>query len=164
MEPMASRLPRVIRWTFLGGIATFAAIQLVPYGRDHANPPVTEAASFVPGPGLELARGACFDCHSNETSWPWYTNVAPASWLVQRDVDEGRATLNFSEWDRPQPEVEELVEVIADGEMPPANYALIHPDARLSDAERATLIAAMRAMLRASPPIAGGDDDHEGEG
>ena len=95
------------------GIAMFLAIQLVPYGRDHTNPLVTEAAAFGPGAGLELARGACFDCHSNETEWPWYTNVAPASWLVQRDVDEGRATLNFSEWDRPQAEVDELFDVIA---------------------------------------------------
>jgi len=131
------------------------AVQFVPYGRDHSNPPVTQAAAFAPGPGLELARGACFDCHSNETAWPWYTNIAPGSWLVQRDVDEGRATLNFSEWDRPQPEVDELLEVVREGGMPPTSYSLIHPSARLSDAERATLLDAMRQMLRESPPIQG---------
>ena len=128
--------------------------QFVPYGRDHTNP-VTRAAAFAPGPGLELARGACFDCHSNETVWPWYTNVAPGSWFVQRDVDEGRATLNFSEWDRPQAEVDELLEVVREGEMPPTSYSLIHPAARLSDAERATLLEAMRQMLFDSPPIQG---------
>jgi len=155
---MARRLPRWIRWGLVGALGALALIQLVPYGRDHTNPAVTRAASFAPGPGLELARGACFDCHSNETAWPWYTNIAPASWLVQRDVDEGRATVNFSEWDRPQSEVDELLDVIRDGDMPPTSYTLIHPRARLSDAERATLLDAMRRMLRDSPPIAAEDD------
>jgi len=161
---MARRLPRWLRWGFVGLLAIFVAIQFVPYGRDHTNPPVTQAAAFAPGPGLELARGTCFDCHSNETAWPWYTNIAPGSWLVQRDVDEGRATLNFSEWDRPQAEVDELLDVVQDGEMPPVSYTLIHPSARLSDAERATLFAAMEQMLQDSPPIQGeGEPEDEDE-
>jgi mono/diheme cytochrome c family protein len=139
----------------VASLGLMVVVQFVPYGRDHTNPPVTQAAAFAPGPGRELARGACFDCHSNETVWPWYTNIAPGSWLVQRDVDEGRATLNFSEWDRPQAEVDELLEVVRDGEMPPTSYSLIHPSARLSDAERATLLEALRQMLRDSPPIQG---------
>ncbi|HET9310143.1 MAG TPA: heme-binding domain-containing protein [Actinomycetota bacterium] len=155
---MARRLPRWIRWGLVGALGALVVIQFVPYGRDHTNPPVTRPASFAPGPGLELARGACFDCHSNETAWPWYTNIAPASWLAQRDVDEGRATVNFSEWDRPQSEVDELIDVIRDGDMPPTSYTLIHPQAHLSDAERATLLDAMLRMLRDSPPIAGEDD------
>jgi Haem-binding domain len=69
-----------------------------------------------------LAVTACFDCHSNETAWPWYTNVAPMSWLTQRDVDEGRDALNFSEWDRPQ-DAEDVSEVIREGEMPPCPTA-----------------------------------------
>jgi mono/diheme cytochrome c family protein len=148
----------VNRWGLVGALGAFLLIQLVPYGRDHTNPPVTQAAAFAPGPGLELARGACFDCHSNETEWPWYTNIAPASWLAQRDVEGGRETVNFSEWDRPQAEVDELLEVIRDGDMPPTSYTLIHPGARLTDAERATLLDAVRRMLRDSPPIAGEDE------
>lgn len=160
---MARRLPRWIRWGFLGLLAFFVAIQFVPYGRDHTNPPVAQAASFAPGAGLELARGACFDCHSNETQWPWYTNIAPGSWLVQRDVDEGRATLNFSEWNRPQAEVDELLDVVEGGGMPPVSYTLIHPSARLSDADRATLLAAMEQMLKDSPPTQGeGEPEDEG--
>ena len=108
-RPMTRRLPRWVRWGFRGAIVSFAAIQLLPYGRDHTNPPVTQAAAFAPGPGLDLARGGCFDYHSNETAWPWYTNVAPGSCLVQRDVDDGRAALNISEWDRSQPKVDELL-------------------------------------------------------
>lgn len=152
---MARRLPRWVRWSFWGALGLFALIQFVPYGRDHTDPPVTQAAAFGPGDGLDIARGACFDCHSNETSWPWYTNVAPGSWLVQRDVDEGRATLNFSEWDRPQPGVDELLEVVEEGSMPPASYSLIHAAARLSEEERATLLTTMRQMLQDSPPIQG---------
>jgi mono/diheme cytochrome c family protein len=145
------RLPRWIRRTFWISLGLFAAIQFVPYGRDHTNPPVTQAAAFGPGAGLDIARGTCFDCHSNETTWPVYSNVAPMSWLIQRDVDEGRATLNFSEWNRPQ-ETKDLLEVVRDGEMPPRNYTLLHPDARLTDEERATLIAALRGVLADDPP------------
>ncbi len=142
-----------MRRTFWIGLAVFAAIQFVPYGRDHAAPPITQRAAFGPGEGLELVRGACFDCHSNETVWPWYSNVAPVSWLTQRDIDAGRAVLNFSEWDRPQEGAKDLVEVVRDQEMPPLNYTLLHPGARLSDGERARVIAELRAMLEASPPI-----------
>ena len=163
MGAVARRLPRWMRRTLVGAIVLLAAIQLVPYGRDHTNPPVTQAAAFGPGAGLQLARGACFDCHSNETEWPWYTNVAPVSWLVQRDVDDGRATLNFSEWDRPQSQVDELLEVIEEASMPPRTYTVTHPAARLSDAERAALIEAMDQMLRDSPPLQG-DDGSENHG
>lgn len=64
------------------------AAQFVPYGRDHTNPPVSQAAAFAPGPGP--ARGACVDRHSNETVWPWYTSIAPGSWLVQLTADPRR--------------------------------------------------------------------------
>ena len=146
------RFPRWARRTFWGAVALFAIIQLVPFGRDHDNPPVTRAAAFAPGEGLDLVRGTCFDCHSNETTWPWYSNVAPTSWLVQHDVDEGRAALNFSRWDRPQEGAKDLLEVVEDGEMPPKTYTLLHPGARLTDEERATLLAELRAMLDRSPP------------
>jgi hypothetical protein len=115
------------------------AIQLVPYGRDHTNPPVTREPTWDSATTRSLAVTACFDCHSNETAWPWYTNVAPVSWLVQHDVDEGREALNFSEWDRPQ-EADEAAEAVAEREMPPDIYVLLHPDARLSDADRDLLI------------------------
>jgi hypothetical protein len=77
------------------------------------------------------------------------------SWLVQRDVDEGRRTINFTEWDRPQAEIDEVFEVIAEGEMPPWNYTLTHRGARLSEQERQHLIDGLRATFRASPPIQG---------
>ena len=78
------------------------AIQLVPYGRDHDNPPVLADAPWDSARTRELAVRACFDCHSNETHWPWYSNIAPISWLTQNNVKEGRDELNFSEWNRRQ--------------------------------------------------------------
>ena len=83
-----------------------------------------------------LAKQACFDCHSNETEWPAYASIAPASWLVQRDVNEGRAILNLSEWPRAQEEANKASEELLEGEMPPAAYRLIHAHARLSTADR----------------------------
>ena len=101
----------------------------------------------------QLTKDACFDCHSNETTWPWYSNVAPVSWMVQHDVDSGRATLNFSEWNRPQEaELDELVEVVKGGEMPPWYYRIAHPKSRLSDAEKAALAAGLAQTVRSSPP------------
>lgn len=72
-------------------------IQAVLYGRQHSNPPVVAEPKWDAPQTRSLAARACFDCHSNETVWPWYSNFAPISWLVQRDVDEGRRALNFSE-------------------------------------------------------------------
>lgn len=116
------------------------AIQLVPYGRDHTNPPVLQEPAWDSPQTRALAQRACFDCHSNETVWPWYSSIAPVSWLTQRDVDEGRAKLNFSEWGRGEQEADEIAEVIREGEMPMPIYLLQHPEARLSAAEKQALI------------------------
>jgi mono/diheme cytochrome c family protein len=119
-----------------GVLGTFLAIQLVPYGRDHTNPPATGEPAWDAPATRALAKQACFDCHSNETAWPGYASIAPASWLVQHDVDEGRAVLNFSEWTRPQKEAKKAAAETREGEMPPAAYRLIHAHARLSARER----------------------------
>jgi hypothetical protein len=138
------------RWRILIGFAVvFVLLQAVPYGRAHTNPP-TRREPVWDSPGTrELARRACFDCHSNETVWPWYSHVAPFSWLVQRDVDGGRAKLNFSEFDRRQDEADETAEVLEEGEMPPWFYLPTHPEARLTEAERATLLRGFRATFGA---------------
>jgi mono/diheme cytochrome c family protein len=137
-------------------LALFLLIQLVPYGRAHDNPPVTREARWPPGQGEQLAEQSCYDCHSNLTEWRWYSNVAPASWLVQHDVDEGRETLNFSEWNRGQPPLDELVEQVGSGEMPPWKYTLVHPSTSLSDAEKAQLTKALTQLYGADPPPIGG--------
>lgn len=137
-----SRLARGLG--FLAGILVI--IQFVPYGRDHANPPVVVEPAWDSTGTRDLAVRACFDCHSNETEWPWYSNIAPVSWLVQRDVDEGRDELNFSEWHLDQ-EGDEAAEAVSDRSMPPRQYLLTHPEARLDDLERGLLTAGFAATL-----------------
>jgi hypothetical protein len=128
------------------GVA-FVAAQFVPYGRDHLNPPVvTEPTWDSPGTRA-LASQACFDCHSNETAWPVYSRVAPVSWLIQHDVAEGRAVLNFSEWQRPQKEATESAEEVREGEMPPGIYGLMHAHARLDAADRERLARGLEKTL-----------------
>jgi mono/diheme cytochrome c family protein len=151
-----------------GGAAALAlvgavGIQLVPYGRDHTNPPVRQEPAWDSPRTRELAQRACFDCHSNETTWPAYASVAPFSWIVQDHVDEGRALLNFSEFDRPQEEAEEAAEVVAEGEMPLWDYALMHPSAKLTDAETQDLIAGLRATLGGEGEVARADHEEEEE-
>jgi hypothetical protein len=138
---------RLFGLVLLAAVVLFGLIQLVPYGRDHSNPPVQQEPNWDSPRTRELAVGACFDCHSNETIWPWYSNVAPVSWLVQRDVDEGRSRLNFSEWNVRGRGVGELTEVIREGEMPPSQYKLMHASARLSADEKDALINGLTATL-----------------
>ena len=137
------------RWVKGGliGIAALAVIiQVVPYGRDHSNPPVVEEPAWDSVQTRELAVGACFDCHSNETVWPWYSNIAPISWALQRDVEQGREELNFSEWHLEQ-EGDEAAETVRDGSMPPWQYTLTHPEARLSAEQVAALEAGLVATF-----------------
>ena len=124
-----------------------AAIQAVPYGRNHANPSARAEPRWDSEQTRALTARACFDCHSNQTVWPWYSNLAPVSWLIQRDVDEGRKVLNFSEWDRRQDEARESAKTVRKGEMPPWFYAAIRPDARLTAAEQDALVRGLEATL-----------------
>jgi mono/diheme cytochrome c family protein len=126
--------------TAIGLVATFLLIQLVPYGRDHSNPAVAQDVVWANSRTEQLARQACYDCHSNETTWPWYSNVAPVSWLVQHDVDEGRAELNFSEWSGSQRKAHESADAVQEGDMPVWYYTITHPGARLSGQEKQDLV------------------------
>lgn len=124
-----------------------AAIQLIrpartnppvdPQREIHASLPLDSAAS-----GL-LSR-ACNDCHSNRTVWPWYSHVAPSSWLVVSDVNRGRKALNFSEWsaystEDQQKHLAEVCKEVTEGEMPGFPYMVMHPNAQLSESDRAAL-------------------------
>ena len=119
----------------------FLGMQLVPVERQ--NPPV-ETEVPASEKVRSILRRACYDCHSNETRWPWYSRIAPVSWLVAHDVHEGREELNFSTWNRlsTKKQVEALHESweeVEEGEMPPWFYLPPHPDARLSAHDRAAL-------------------------
>jgi hypothetical protein len=136
----------------LGALALLALIQLVPYGRAHKDPSPTRQVRFSSAGTQRLFDGACADCHSDHTSWPLYSNVAPVSWLVQRDVDGGRRRMNLSEWDKPQPELRDVERVILGGGMPPLQYKLVHGKSRLSSAEKRQLAAGFRAIFASRPP------------
>lgn len=139
----------------LGVTGLFVAVQLVPYGRAHSNPPATRGARWSSAAGRRLAEQSCYDCHSNLTAWRWYSALAPASWLVQHDVEEGRGALNFSEWDRRQPDLGDVVEQVSGGEMPPLKYRLLHPSTTLSAQERDRLAAALTRLYATDPPGSG---------
>ncbi len=121
-------------------------IQLIPYGRNHTNPPVVQEPPWPDPETKALAQRACYDCHSNETVWTWYSNIAPVSWLVQRDVDEGREKLNFSEWGRGEQETDDAAETVQKGEMPLWFYTALHPEANLTADEKQKLIQGLQAM------------------
>jgi mono/diheme cytochrome c family protein len=147
---------RPILATLVVLFALFVLIQFVPYGHDHTNPKVNATPQWPSAEVEQLATSACADCHSNMTEWPKKARVAPVSWLIQHDVEEGRARLNWSE---PCGEADEVGEVIREGEMPPWQYTLIHRDAKLSAAEKDTLAAGLEDALSTirMSECAGGD-------
>jgi hypothetical protein len=119
-----------------------------------------EASSNVPAPVAATLRRACFDCHSNDTRWPWYSRVAPTSWLVVHDVNEGRGQMNFSHWgeyneyDRADM-LDEACKLATSGRMPLRPYLLMHRDAQLSREDLDALCAWTRAEIER---ITGGGD------
>lgn len=138
------------------GVAVLAAIQLVPYGRDHQNPPVTGEPAWDSPETRELFMQTCGDCHSNETRWPWYSSIAPASWLARLDVDMGRKHFNVSEWGRQaRNEGDEAAETLREGKMPPWFYLPAHPEAKLDEADKARLVEGLVATF--------GEEGHDEE-
>jgi mono/diheme cytochrome c family protein len=140
---------KILRWVLLAAVL----IQFVPFGRTHLNPPATREPSWNSPATRELFRRACFDCHSNQTVWPWYANVAPVSWLLQRDVNGGRTHLNFTEWDRPQRHAKDVAAEVKQSDMPPWFYLPLHAAARLTEAEKQALMdGAGKSLGPQAPP------------
>lgn len=153
VTPVQGASPR--RWT-LRRLATLAfglllaflvVIQLVPYGRNHTNPPVTGEPAWDSPETRALFSRACADCHSNATVWPWYSNVAPVSWLIARDISEGREKFNVSEWGRRKNKGDEAAETVQNGEMPLWFYLPLHSEAKLTPAEEQQFIAGLKATF-----------------
>ena len=161
--PPPARPRRRWRRAALVAAGLLGAAQLVPL--DRSNPPVT--ADFDGPPAVEaVLRASCYDCHSNETVWSWTAYVAPASWLVVRDVHRARDEFNLSEWDRLDADDRaelpaKMVEEVEEGAMPLPPYLLIHPEARVSDADLATLRA--WAGTTARPDDARPDDARDAD-
>ena len=131
---------------FLFGIMIlFALIQFIPYGKDHTNPPVVAEPKWDTKETKKLFNRACADCHSYETKWPWYSNIAPISWSLFHHVKEGREHFNVSAWGHQKKnEGKDAAEEVEEGEMPLTSYLLAHPEARLSDVEKETLIQGLK--------------------
>jgi hypothetical protein len=134
-----------LKWISGALVVVFGLLQLTNPAR--TNPPVVNdlAATNAPPPEITaLLRAACYDCHSHETKWPWYAHIAPASWLVVSDVNEGRRHIDFSDWptdpDTAARRLDRINEVLGYREMPPKQYTLFHPEARLTDAQRKQLM------------------------
>ncbi len=128
-------------------LGTVIIMQLIPYGHVHSNPPVA-ATPVWDSPRTEgLAVKACYNCHSHETEWPWYSYVAPVSWLIEQDVLLGREEMNFSDW---KPEDLNATHVATDvyvRHMPPVRYLPLHPSSRLTDQEKNDLAEGLRKTI-----------------
>ncbi|GGL16130.1 heme-binding domain-containing protein [Deinococcus radiotolerans] len=149
-----SLLPRLL----LGLVALFVLIQLVPYGRAHANPTVQAQPKWDSPQTEALFTRACADCHSHATVWPWYSNVAPVSWLVQRHVDEGRSKFNVNVPGYGR-EADEAAKTVRNGSMPEPTYLPMHPAARLTVQEKQQLAGGLAATFGREGADAGGDED-----
>ncbi|HVO26959.1 MAG TPA: heme-binding domain-containing protein [Candidatus Margulisiibacteriota bacterium] len=145
------------RTAIVGALAAiFAAIQFV--APERTNPPVHSDLGAPPDVN-DLLRRACFDCHSNETRWAWYSGVAPFSWLIVHDVGEGRRRLNFSEWAdyASDPETEkhklnQIIESLARGDMAPWYYGVLHPDGRLNRDQQTVITRWASQEANRTPP------------
>jgi len=134
--------------TLLSVIVLFGIIQLIPYGHNHDNPEIKSIVIWDNPKTEELFNKACSDCHSNNTKWPWYSNIAPISWLVTHDVEEGREHFNVSMIGyQKKNETNEAYEEVEDGEMPMAIYVLNHPEAKLTEEETKQLINGLKATF-----------------
>jgi hypothetical protein len=121
--------------TFL--VVVIIGIQFIPVER--TNPPVTSDID-APANIKEILRRACYDCHSNETNWAWYTKVAPASFLAVKDVNDARKKINFSEWgnytNKTEKMKDEIWDEIREEQMPPWQYKIFHKEAKLTPEEK----------------------------
>jgi hypothetical protein len=139
----------------IGAFALFVVIQLIPAWRWQTNPAPQSQPKWDSQQTQALTQRACFDCHSNQTSWPWYAYVAPVSWLITRDVIEGRRELNFDDWQTALakrdrfPLDERVRREVSRGDMPPNYYLWLHPNAKLTAAEQQQLIDGLAKTIQA---------------
>lgn len=141
-------MKKIILYLAIAAVVVFGLIQLVPFGHDHTNPPTVSEPKWASPEARALVKEHCFQCHSNETAWPWYSNIAPASWLIAMDVKEGRQAFNFSDWQANPGEVDEMVQEIQSGGMPPIQYWLFHPSSKMNDQQKQQLIQALEQSIQ----------------
>ncbi len=143
---------KAVKYSLLIIVILFVLIQFIPV--DRTNPPVVKEPNWDSPKTRAYAVRACFDCHSNETKWPAYSYVAPVSWFVADDVEEGRKHFNMSDW-KPG-KGDEAAKEVRKGAMPMWQYTLMHSEARLTDAEKKEFIAGLIATF-------GEEKDHKSD-
>ena len=148
MNGNVRRLLKALLLSLAWIVGVFAVMQVIPYGRTHSNPRVRKEPEWDSPRTRELAKRACFDCHSNETRWPWYADVAPFSWVVQRDVETARDVVNFSAWNVEFPLAPASSQSVLTGNMPPVKYRMAHPEANLTAQEMQELARGLDATLK----------------
>ena len=137
-------------------IVIFGLIQFIPYGKNHTNPKVMAEPKWDSPKTKELFVRGCADCHSNETKWPWYSNIAPISWSIYHHVEEGREHFNVSMWGiQKKNDGDEASKEVKEGEMPLPSYLIAHPEARFSKEETKALIEGLKKTF--------GEEDDEPE-
>ncbi len=144
----------MIKKIIFGVIAVLLLIQFIRI--DKTNPPVDASQDFIqltnaPAEVAQIMKDACYDCHSHETAYPWYTNVAPVSWWVKNHINDGRRHLNFSVWGTYEPKkadhkLEECYEEVEEGNMPMDSYTWAHAEARLTDTQREQLVSWFKSL------------------
>ncbi len=153
-------IPRWLKRSLIvvGGLVL--AIQFIPVAR--TNPPMAKELTWDSPQTKAFAQRACFDCHSNEVKWPWYSYVAPMSWLIANDVRDARERFNFSEISG-EDRAGILVKLISKGEMPLPRYVALHRAAKLSETDKQEFIAGLRRSFALShlAPDAGKDEEHK---
>jgi len=138
----------MIKKIVIGFAVLFVLIQFIRI--DKTNPPVDLQEDYIvvtnaPEEIADMLKSSCYDCHSNESKYPWYSNVAPVSWWLKDHINEGRDELNFSKWGsyetkRKRHKMEESIEMIEEGEMPLPPYTITHSDAKLSELQKQKLV------------------------
>jgi len=146
----------MLKKIILGLVVLLVLIQFIRI--DKTNPPVDKSKDFItltkPSDEVKgILVTSCYDCHSNETTYPWYTNVAPLSWWLKNHINEGREHLNFSEWatyteKRQQHKLDECMEEVHEGEMPLSSYSMMHKEAELSPAQREALNTWIATLIK----------------
>ena len=149
---VTKKVVKVLGWLLLVGVLVLVGIQFIPV--DRTNPAVVREPNWDSQATRDYAERACFDCHSNETKWPWYSYVAPMSWAVADHVHEGRSKFNVSEW--PSGEGDEASKEVREGEMPLWEYTLLHPEAKLTPTEQREFIAGLEKTF-------GSEEDEKAE-
>jgi hypothetical protein len=145
-------MKRILKRIGRAVLVILVVIQFLPISL--SNPPVRREVRWDSPATRAVAQRACFDCHSNTTTWPWYVRIAPASLFMANHVNDGRRHLNFSEWDKPQRATfKDVNDEVTGGGMPIWNYVLLHPEAKLSADERRALVSGLRATFLQDPPI-----------